>query len=122
MGDISIKSKNAKAFYASREEAFRLLFTMIMSNQNTKFWFGATWDGDVTLYINEGIEGEKSIEQYSCSPDSKNIFNDKFFSLSDNQQSKKLEEYFENPRNIHHRFMRDFGDQAKKFFYRSEEA
>lgn len=88
---VTIHSKNAKAFHVLCEEAFRLLFTMIMSDKKTAFWFGTDSTGNISLYINSA-DFCQSIEKYAFSDKTENIVN------------------------VHQVYMNKYGNQAKEFW------
>jgi hypothetical protein len=116
MSIITVKSKNTQAFRFGRDEAFRLLFTMIMSDKDTEFWFGITSDGDVSLHIN-CADFCKSIAEYQVSDKPEQIWIGGYFErLSAEGKKEKLNDFYKNPMNIHQAFMKEYGDQAKDFW------
>jgi len=112
---ITVSTKNTKSFKCCSDEAFRLLFTMIMSDQETSFWFGTTSDGPISLYINSG-DFCKTISEYKHSDKLEDIFNENYFVLDSKRQEELALDFYQNPMNIHQSFMKEYGDEAKTFW------
>ena len=109
---IKVDAKNTKPFKCGSEEAFRLLFTMIMNDKETRFLFGATSEGSISLYINSR-DFCKTISEYKYSDKPEDIFNENYFGLDSKKQEELLIEHYQNPMNIHQSFMKEYGDEAK---------